>query len=76
MVIPGGAKDKAESGHEDARNKEKDDVQQAGGLAAQSIAVEWVGEFDPAEFMRLLARIPVPAGTVKIRLEIGGERHE
>lgn len=71
-----GREDKPENGQKDASEgaskEKKDDVQQAEGLAAQSIAVEWVGEFDPAEFMRLLARLPVPAGTVRIRLEIGG----
>ena len=35
-----------------------------------AISAEWVGEFNAREFIEQLASVPIPAGKVKIRLEV------
>ena len=35
-----------------------------------SLTAEFTGDFDPAGFVRFLARMPVPEGRVHIRLEV------
>lgn len=45
-------------------------MQRANGLAAQSIAVEFAGDFDPVDFVQLLAQLPIPSGAVRIRVEV------
>lgn len=47
-----------------------DDMQQADRFAARSIAVEFAGTFDPHEFVKLLAQLPIPTGRMRIKVEV------
>lgn len=43
---------------------------QAQPFGMAMLSAEWVGEFTAAEFIEQLARLPIPTGRVKIRVEV------
>mgnify|MGYP003291291130 CR=1 FL=1 len=55
---------------EDTVEDGEEEVQQADRFAAKSIAVEFAGTFDPHEFVKLLAQLPIPDGRIRVKVEV------
>lgn len=63
---------------ESGADSETDDFCEDGGVempeadrfTARNISAEFVGTFDPHEFVKALAQLPIPGGKVRVRVEV------
>lgn len=47
-----------------------DEMPEADRFMARNISAEFVGTFDPHEFVKLLAQLPIPDGRIRVKVEV------